>query len=246
MDSLLEPPAQRRTFADLVPPLENGDHLAAAEFLRRYEAMPDLKKAELIQGRVHLMASPVRADQHGEPDGLVQGWLSYYAAFTPGVKHATNTTARLGPDDVPQPDGLLRILPEYGGQAKLDKQTGYLVGAPELIVEVAASSASYDTREKLDSYRRAGVQEYIVWRTRDGEVDAWRMESDIYAAWKPDADGILRSQVFPGLWLNVRALVLEDAAAVLTTINLGVHSAEHADFKARLSAALKPASSTAS
>jgi Uma2 family endonuclease len=238
MHSLLQPPITRRVFTDTVPPLENGDHLAASEFLRRYDSMPDVKKAELIQGRVHIIASPVRADQHGEPDGLIQGWLSYYAAFTSGVKHATNTTARLGPDDVLQPDGLLRLLPEHGGQAKLDQQSGYLIGAPELVVEVAASSASIDTREKLDSYRRAGVLEYIVWRTRDGEVDGWRMDNDAYVPWTPDADGILRSQIFPGLWLDLRALILEDAAAILSAVGQGIASPEHVDFKTQLQAAL--------
>src|SRR5687767_15061926 len=101
------------------PPLENGAHLGASEFLRRYEGMPELKKAELVNGIVY-MGSPVRSDQHGEPEGLIQGWLCNYAIATPGVRHATNSTIRLGPDDVPQPDGLLRILPECGGQSRLD------------------------------------------------------------------------------------------------------------------------------
>src|SRR4051794_4329491 len=105
---------------------------------------------------------PVRAI-HGEPDSLVQGWLLNYAIATPGVKSATNTTVRLGPDDVPQPDGLLRIIPECGGQVRLDRDK-YLDGSPELIVEVAASSASLDAREKFDSYRRARVSEYLLWR----------------------------------------------------------------------------------
>src|SRR5947207_6347887 len=100
-------------------PLENGEHLSASEFLRRYEAMPEVKKAELIDGIVY-MGSPVRIDQHGEPDGLIQGWLCNYSVATPGANHATNSTTRLGPDDVPQPDGLLRIAAEYGGQAPQD------------------------------------------------------------------------------------------------------------------------------
>jgi len=229
MSVIMEPTARRLTFSEAIPPLENGDHLTAHEFMRRYEAMPELKKAELIQGRVYIMASPVRIDQHAEPDGLVQGWLCTYAAYTPGVRHGTNGTVRLGRDDVPQPDGFLRIKPEYGGQARLDRD-GYLGGAPELIVEVAASSASVDTREKLDTYRRAGVLKYIVWRTRDGEADAWRLENDDYVPWHADADGILRSRVFPGLWLNVRALILEDAAALLATAQEGIAAPEHAAF----------------
>src|SRR5437667_6891738 len=87
------------------PPLQSGDHLSAREFLRRFEAMPEVKKAELINGIVY-MGSPVRIDQHGEPDNLIQTWLGSYSVATPGVKAATNSTTRLGPDDVPQPDGL--------------------------------------------------------------------------------------------------------------------------------------------
>ncbi|MDZ4286331.1 MAG: Uma2 family endonuclease [Prosthecobacter sp.] len=239
MHSLLETPILRRALPDAVPPLENGDHLSASEFMRRYDAMPEVKKAELIQGRVYLMASPVRLDQHGVPDGFIQTWLGVYAAATPGVQHATNATTRLGPDDVPQPDGLLRLLAECGGQTKVDDK-GYLVGAAELVVEVAGSSASVDTREKRDSYRRAGVLEYLVWRTWEGELDGWRMENDEYLPWIPDTDGILRSRVFPGLWLNVRALILEDAATVLATVQGGLASAEHAEFAARLKGTLKP------
>jgi Uma2 family endonuclease len=161
-----------------VSPLENGAHLSAAEFLRRYETMPEVKKAELIDGVVY-MGSPVRTDHHGEPDSLMQAWLALYAISTPGVKSATNATARLGPDDVPQPDGMLRILPECGGRACLDVR-GYLVGGPELVVEVAASSVSLDAREKLASYRRAGVRECVIWRTEEEAVDWWVLEDDEY------------------------------------------------------------------
>src|SRR5436309_9813471 len=116
-------PDRRQRPSGSTPPLQNGDHLSAREFLRRYEAMPEVKKAELIN-RIVYMGSPVRIDQHGEPDGLIQGWLCNYSVATPGVKHATNSTTRLGPDDVPQPDGLLRIGVEFGGQTQLDAK-GY-------------------------------------------------------------------------------------------------------------------------
>lgn len=119
-------------------PLENGAHLSAAEFLRRYEGMPEVRKAELVNGIVY-MASPVRHDRHGKPDSLIQTWLGTYAIATPGVESSTNTTIRLGVDDVPQPDGLLRIVTERGGQTRLDAK-GYLQGGPELVVEVAGSS----------------------------------------------------------------------------------------------------------
>lgn len=223
----LSPPPVRR-----VPPLENGAHLSAHEFLRRYEAMPEVKKAELINGIVY-MGSPVRIDQHGEPDNLLQGWLCNYSVATPGVKAATNSTTRLSPDDVPQPDGLLRLAPEYGGRARVDAK-GYLDGAPELVVEVAASSASLDVREKLAAYRRAGVREYLVWRTEDEAVDWWVLEEDEYRPLAPASDGAMRSRVFPGLWLDVAALLALDGARLMATLEQGLQSAEHAAFVAEL------------
>jgi len=226
------PQAHRR-----IPSLQNGDHLSAREFLRRYEAMPDEKKAELINGIVY-MGSPVRISQHGEPDALIQGWLCNYSVATPGVKHATNSTTRLGPDDVPQPDGLLRIAPEYGGQARVDAK-GYLDGAPELVVEVAASSVSLDVREKLASYRRAGVREYIVWRTEDEAVDWWALEEDEFRPLPAEADGTLRSRVFPGLWLDVRALLTGDGPRVMAKLQEGLQSGEHAAFIAEMQKRLK-------
>lgn len=232
MPAVLEAPS-RWALPDEIPPLENGDHLSAAEFLRRYTAMPDVKKAELIQGIVYLMASPVRIDQHAQPDALIQGWLFTYALQTRGVKHATNATTRMSPEDLPQPDGLLRLLPEHGGQTKVDTK-GYLVGAPELVVEVAASSASLDTRQKFTSYLRARVQEYMIWRTRDQAVDWWALEDDEYVRMEPDSEGIIRSRVFPGLWLDVRALTSEDATGVIAGLQQGLASEAHAAFKARL------------
>jgi Uma2 family endonuclease len=217
-------PADIRTW---VPPLESGDHLSAHEFLRRYEVMPEIKKAELVNGIVY-MASPVRFDQHGEPDALVQMWLSYYVSYTRGVRNAINSTVRLGPDDVLQPDGILRILPEHGGKSRLDAK-GYLEGAPELVVEVAASSASIDTREKLGSYRRARVREYLVWRTQDRQVDWWVLDEDEFKE-IPVEEGILRSRVFPGLWLSTEALLAGDGAKVIETVQRGLASPEHGLF----------------
>jgi Uma2 family endonuclease len=218
-----------------LPPLENGDRLGAAEFLRRYEAMPEVRKAELINGIVY-MGSPVRIDRHGQPDSLIQGWLFNYAIATPGVRAAANSTARLGPDDVPQPDALLRILPECGGQSRVDAR-GYLRGAPELVVEIAASSASLDAGDKLVAYRRAGVREYLLWRTEDGAVDWWSREEDDFPRLVPDAAGVFRSRAFPGLWLDARALLAEDGPRVVAVLNEGLTSPGHAAFVAQLAAA---------
>ncbi|MBL9157001.1 MAG: Uma2 family endonuclease [Verrucomicrobiales bacterium] len=196
----------------IIPPLENGDHLSAREFLRRYEAMPEVKKAELIQGIVH-MASPVRLDLHGKPDALIQGWLCVYAASHPEATHATNVTVRLDSDDVAQPDAVLFLDADHGGKTVVD-ESGYLSGAPELVVEIAASSVSRDAREKLVSYRRAGVAEYLLWRVLDEEIDWFVLEEDEYRPIEPE-EGFLRSRVFPGLALPVAAALAGDLATVL-------------------------------
>ncbi len=213
-------------------PLENGDHLAAREFLLRYEAMPEVKKAELIGGIVY-MSSPVRVRQHGVPDALIQTWLGCYSIATPGVIHATNSTICLSTDDVLQPDGMLLLAPECGGKTRLDEK-GYLRGAPELVVEVAASSASVDAREKLASYRRAGVAEYVLWRTDDAALDWWISESDDYVKLQPGNDGILRSKVFPGLCLDQAALLQGDGAKVMARLQEGLQSEAHHAFRTNL------------
>lgn len=218
--------------ASSVPPLENGDRLTAREFLRRYEAMPHLKKAELIEGIVY-MGSPVRLTQHAAPDGLIQTWLGTYAIATPGTQNATNATSRLDVDNVPQPDGLLRILPESGGHSRVDEE-GYLNGAPELAVEICASSASIDLRNKLVVYRRAGVLEYLVWRTEEGRFDWFVLADEEYQPNQPDAAGIIRSGVFPGLWLDVNALLAMNAPKVMEVLQAGLAGPEHAAFVAKL------------
>jgi Uma2 family endonuclease len=215
-----------------IPPLENGAHLSAAEFMRRYAAMLEPVKAELINGIVY-MASPLRADHHGDPDGLMQGWLCHYAIATPGLRHSINATTRLGPDDVPQPDGSLRLM--RGGQCELGED-GYLHGAPELAVEIAASSASIDVREKLNTYRRAGVREYLVWRTEDECIDWWQLEDDEFRLLPREADGTIRSRFFPGLWLAVEAMLDLDGATVMARLDDGLRSEAHAAFVAQLAA----------
>lgn len=221
MSATLAPAPIRETACPL--PLENGERLNATEFLRRYDAMPSVKKAELIQGIVY-MGSPVRYQQHARPDFLIQGWLAAYAFETPGVSGATNATVRLGPDDVPQPDALLRLPRERGGQSWVDDE-GYLRGAPELAVEVAASSRSLDLGLKLQSYKRASVREYLVWRTLDRAVDWFAMEDDEFRPLPLSEDGTLRSRVFPGLWLHVEALLSDDGPRLMTALRQGMANA---------------------
>ena len=217
---------------EAVPPLENGDTLTRAEFERRYEAMPHLKKAELIEGVVYV-PSPVRHSYHGHQHTHLISWLGSYEAHTPGVEASDNVTVRLDLDNEPQPDALLFIDPACGGQARIDAD-GYIEDAPELVAEVAASSASYDLHAKLRVYRRNGVREYIVWRVLDKEIDWFVLRAGQYERLSLDAEGLYRSEVFPGLWLDPAALLRGDLATVLAVVQRGLASPKHAAFVARL------------
>ena len=231
--SLRGRPTSALTMAPVdLPPLENGDHLTRYEFERRYEARPDIKKAELIE-RVVYMPSPVRARSHGGPHGQIIGWLATYCAATPGVEFYDNTTVRLDLDNEPQPDALLRLEPAAGGNSRVNAED-YIEGAPELIVEIAASSASYDVHDKLRVYRRNGVREYVVWRVYDKRVDWFRLVEDEYVPLASDASGVILSQVFPGLCLAVSALLDGDLAKVLAELQKGLETAEHTAFVERL------------
>lgn len=222
-----------RSLSDhMIPPLENGDCLTRAEFERRYEAMPQVKKAELIEGVVYV-PSPVRHRLHGRPHTHIMTWLGQYEAHTPGVEASDNSTVRLDLDNEPQPDALLIIDPERGGQTRLSED-GYIEGAPELVVEVASSSASYDLHAKRHAYRRNGVSEYIVWRVLDQQIDWFVFREGQYERILPDPDGLLRSEAFAGLWLDLEALVGGDMATVLDRGQQGLVSPEHAAFVARL------------
>ena len=162
--------------------------------------MPHLKKAELIEGEVY-MPSPVRHRQHGHPHTRLITWLGNYETDTPGVEAGDYSSIRLDVDNEPQPDGFLIILPERGGQARISEDD-YIEGSPELVAEVASSSVSYDLGKKLNVYRRCGVREYVVWRVLDRQVDWFVNREGRFEPLPPSADGILRSTVFPGLWLD--------------------------------------------
>jgi Uma2 family endonuclease len=215
-----------------LPPLENGDRLTRPEFERRFDAMPGLKKAELIEGVVY-MPSPVTFDSHGGPHFDLISWLSLYRMATPGVRGGDNSSLRLDLDNMPQPDAFLMLLPDHGGQARVDED-GYIAGAPELTAEVAASSVSYDLHDKLAVYRRNGVREYVVWRVLDQAIDWFVLREGRYEPMPLGEDGVYRSMVLPGLWLDPAALIRGDMAAVMQTVQQGLASPEHADFVARL------------
>ena len=213
-----------------LPPLEAGEHLDQPTFHARYAAMPPGTRAELVGGRVY-MASPV-ADGHCTTHGDAMFWLVYYKTFTPGVSSRDDGTVILGDDSEPQPDGALRVL--VGGQTTVSAD-GYVVGCPELVCEVASSTASYDLHEKLADYDRYGAREYVAVLVRTAAVRWFRRGPDgRLAEIPPDADGVYRSAAFPGLWLDPAALLAGDTKRVLDVLTAGLATAEHAAFAAGL------------
>nr|WP_200892591.1 Uma2 family endonuclease [Aliterella atlantica] len=171
-----------------IPPLESGDRLSRQEFERRYQAMPEVKKAELVEGVVYV-ASPLRFRSHAQPHGNIMGWLWNYTVATPKVELGDNPTVRLDLDNEVQPDAVLLIA---GGRSHLSVDD-YIEGATELVVEVAASSAANDLHDKKKVYRRSGVQEYIFWQTFDNKLDRFSLQQGEYVALTADTDGIIQS-----------------------------------------------------
>jgi Uma2 family endonuclease len=194
--------------------------------------MPNVKKAELIEGVVY-MPSPVRQRRHSHPHTRLITWLGTYEMDTPGVETGDNGTIRLDLDNEPQPDAFLFIKPEHGGQVRISEDD-YIEGAPELVAEVVSSSASYDLGSKLQAYRRNGVREYVVWRVLDSQVDSFVNHDGRFELMAADPDGIIRSTVFPGLWLDPAALTGGNATALKLVLQQGLNSPEHAAFVARL------------
>jgi Uma2 family endonuclease len=212
-----------------VPTLVAGDRLTRDEFLRRWEAMPNVKLAELIGGVVY-MPSPL-SREHSVPDSRVDNWLGHYAAYTPGCEVGSNGTWLMR-EDSPQPDIYLRLLPEYGGQSATAGI--YPQGAPEFLAEICLSSTERDLHEKFDLYQEAGVREYLVFLVPEQEVRWHRLIDGVFRVVAAEADGVLRSAVFPGLWLDAGALLAGDMAQVFTVLTKGLNTSEHGEFAERL------------
>lgn len=211
-----------------VPPLENGDRLSRSEFEHRYAAMTDLKKAELIEGKVY-MASPLRFEPHAEPHADLITWLGIYKAMTPGARLGDDPTVHLDQDNEPQPDAVLRLDEQVGGQSCIGEE-GYIEGAPEFIAEISASTATIDLGDKLQAYRRSGVKEYLVWQVFEQQIDWFHLQGDEYVKLDPDADGMIRSQIFPGLWLDLQAMLIGNMQRVITVLQEGLSSDDHQMF----------------
>jgi Uma2 family endonuclease len=209
-----------------LPPLENGDHLDQKTFHERYEAMPEGVKAELIGGIVFL-SSPQKLP-HGKMHNAVLRWLFAYEDATPQVSVLNNDTTILGPDSEPQPDSGLIITAE--GHRQTREENEYAVGAPELVVEVAQSTAAIDLGLKRQDYEQAGVREYIVVTKAPPRVLWLILRQGKLVKLPPGPDGILRSEVFPGLWLDAAALLRHDKQRVKAVLQQGLATPEHAAF----------------
>jgi Uma2 family endonuclease len=225
--------AERPSRVASLPPLVEGQRLDQAEFHRRYEAMPPGTRAELIDGVV-FMPSPV-GPEHGRAHAPVIGWLERYVEDTPGVEDLVDTSTALGLKSEPQPDAQLRILPECGGRTQADRR--FIRGVPELVLEVTHTTRYTDLGPKLDDYERAGVLEYVV-RTLEPDEVLWHvLRAGKLVALSPGPDGLYRSEVFPGLWLDPQALLAGDRRRVRAALEQGLTTPEHAAFVARLATA---------
>ena len=226
---------EHATKTRIVPPLVEGQRLDRATFHERYRAMPPGTRAELIGGVVH-MASPL-GFAHGRRDSDVSDWLGYYTLRTPGVLKALNTTTQFDDYGEPQPDNLVLIPAELGGQTRI--VDGFIVGAPELVVEVGKSSRRLDLGAKKLDYERAGVLEYVFVGIDPDEVRWFCRRDGRFAELVPGTDGIFRSEVFPGLWLDPPALLVGNVAGAVAVLDRGIATPEHAAFAARLATAAK-------
>jgi len=228
------------SIAEVVKPplLYAGQRLDRDEFYRRIEdweqSGKSLRRIERLEGVVYMSAA-IRTPQHGIPHAIIMTWLGTYAALTPGLDPIGPATLRIDDDNDPESDAILRIRPEFGGQSEIDSQ-GYIDGAPELLVEVTASTTERDLQTKFEIYRRNGVLEYLVWETIAEEFHWFVLENGEYHRLLPDENQQLRSRVFPGLWLDVPAVLGGKLAQVLDVVQHGLATEEHREFVAQLAA----------
>ncbi len=207
-----------------------GQRLDQPTFHSLYESMPPGTRAELIGGVVS-MPSPV-GRTHGRAQIPVIVWLDYYAENTPGVEVLDNATTILGWKSEPQPDVMLRVKPKWGGRTQ--DQKGFIRGAPELVLEIAKATRYIDLGPKLADYEHAGVVEYIVRALLPDELLWFEQQQGALTRRQIDSDGIFRSVVFPGLWLDPKALLKGDRRRVRAVVDLGCATPEHTEFVARL------------
>lgn len=228
--------ARKLAKCQAVTELHNGDSFEQKEFHNLYESMPEAFKAELVNGTVYV-AEPL-AQPHGQAHAGLIAILVAYEASTPGVQVCDNATVILSQKDEVQPDAFLRVLPECLGRSKDAFNAGngpYVVGAPELVAEVANSSRSIDLHLKKKLYLRSGVLEYLVICLQPKAV-LW---FDLIGRRKlrTDDTGITRSKAFPGLWIDNRALLSLDYRQSMKVLAEGLLSSEHSSFVDQLAKA---------
>jgi hypothetical protein len=216
-----------------LPPLVEGQRLDQPTFHARYEAMPPATRAELINGVVFMPDPFGFGHAAAKPPVIV--WIDYYREQTPVLEVLANVSTVLGPKSEVQPDVLLLILPEFGGQARIPKE--WVWGPPELVAEVAEETRYVDLGPKFEDYERAGVREYVVRALEPDEVYWFVLRNGRFEELPPGPDGIYRSEVFPGLWLDPQALLRCDTRRLRAVVDLGCATPEHAEFVARLEAA---------
>jgi len=217
-----------------IPLLNPGDRLSQPEFHRRYETYPDDTRFELIGGIVYMMAPA--GFEHGRSGYDLTGILWAYERATPGVVGATGPTVILGESSEPEPDLVLMIAPDHGGRTRLKQinHKHYIEGPPELIVEVAHSTITFDLNAKRKDYQRGGVHEYIVLCLPQPSVKWFDLQQDDELS--IGEDGVLRSIAFPGLWIDAPALRDRNPDRLMKTLQRGIDSREHQEFVARLAA----------
>jgi Uma2 family endonuclease len=182
------------------------------EFHAAYANYEGLARVELIEGVVYL-PSPISLAGHARPQSLVLFWLNAFAAAQPAVEAVGPASVLLDDQNEPEPDAmLLRTTPGW-----LNEE-GFLVKIPELAVEIANSSRSRDLHQKLRAYERNGIAEYVVWRVSDGEIDWFELREGRYVKRAADASGMIESREFPGLVMDVPAMLAMDRAKVLAAL----------------------------
>jgi Uma2 family endonuclease len=213
--------------------LIDGQRLDQPTFHALYEAMAPGTRAELIKGVVR---KPIPVEiEHSLAHVPALVWLSYYQENTTGVEALDNASTALGLKSETQPDGLLRIAPVCGGRTRNDR--GAIRGVPELLVEIAHKSRFADFGPKFDDYESVGVLEYLIRAIEPDEVCWFVLRRGRFADRSPGPDGIIRSEAFPGLWLDPAALIAGDTRRLRTVLDLGCATPEHAAFVARLAEA---------
>ncbi len=212
--------------------LKNGERLSREEFHLRYKAMDENIKAELIKGIVFFQTKVTAT--HAQSSAKMISWLGFYSIKNLHSSLSNHVTFIINGKNEFQPEAILRIDEDFGGKSWVNDDD-YLEGAPELIVEISASTASYDLHDKLEIYEQKGVQEYIVWRVLDNQIDWFSLEKGKYQRLSANNQGIIESKVFAGLRLNIKAMLEENLQQVLTDLQKGLQSKKYKEFAKQLS-----------